>query len=178
MNKYFFTVILVFISVQGAFGQHFQDGRPPRPNKQQMERIHAAKMAYITDRLRLSEEQSSRFVPLYNDYDAHLVELRKSFRQSIEKNNQTENMTNEQAMDMIDNNLDYQEQVIKLKRDYNERFLKIISPQQLSNLRIAEREFRQTLMQKLHDKQMQRDHRSGNNWDRQNFNHNSEGNRY
>jgi hypothetical protein len=52
----------------------------------------------------------------------------------------------------IDDDLDYQQQVLDLKRRYNNRFLKIISPQQLAELYKAEREFLQMLQQKLKDR--------------------------
>src|ERR1017187_6324149 len=46
---------------------------------QGMARIHAAKMAYIADRLHLSSNQSYGFVPLYNDYERELRETRQFF---------------------------------------------------------------------------------------------------
>ncbi len=57
----------------------------------------------------------------------------------------------------IDDNLDYQQQVIEIKRKYNDRFLKVISPQQLADLFKAEREFKQILMKRL--EQARRPHR-------------------
>ena len=53
------------------------------------------------------------------------------------------------ARQFIEDDLDYQQQVITLKRKYNDSFLKVISAQQLADLYTAEREFRQLLMQQL-----------------------------
>lgn len=165
-------VFLLFLAtvVYGQDGS--RGGRGPHPSKEKMERIHAAKIAYITDRLHLTEDQSSRFIPLYNEYDKAIVDLRRSFKQ---KNGDLKgDMTNESEMEIIDNNLDYQEAVIKVKRDYNDRFLKIISPKQLSNLRVAEREFRQILIQRL--RQQRRN--GGGNWGNGGNSHNGDWNRY
>ena len=116
--------------------------RPP------LERIHAAKMAYISDRLRLSSRQSMEFVPVYNEYEKEIWETRQFyFRKYKDKN--PGRMDEEDSRHFIDDNLDYQQQVIEIKRKYNDRFLKIISSQQLGELYTAEREFKQMLLKRL-----------------------------
>lgn len=147
-----FIIVLLVISVtslaQPGFGQG--PGGPP------MKRIHAAKMAYITDRLRLSAEQSANFVPVYNDYERDLRSIRQSFFKKYKGNK--EDMDDWAARQFIEDDLDYQQQVIELKRKYNDSFLKVISAQQLADLYKAEREFKQMLMQQLKQR------RGGGKW--------------
>lgn len=112
------------------------------------ERIHAAKMAYITDRLQLTSRQSAEFVPVYNDYEREIRDTRQYFFKKY-KGNDPGQMDDADSRQFIDDNLDYQQRVIEIKRKYNDRFLKIISPQQLADLFKAEREFRQMLMKRL-----------------------------
>ena len=115
---------------------------------QGLARIHAAKIAYITDRLQLSTNQSSVFIPVYNEYEQEIRQTRQAFRRKYKDVNPDE-ASDAVSMQYIDDNLDYQQQVIEIKRRYNDRFLKIISPQQLADLYKAEREFKQMLMQRL-----------------------------
>ena len=61
--------------------------------------------------------------------------------------------TSQAARQAVDDNLDYQQAIIDLKRKYNDRFLNIISPRQLADLYIAEREFRQILLKRLNPQQ-------------------------
>lgn len=119
-----------------------QPGRPP------MERIHAAKMAYITDRIHLTYDQAANFVPLYNEYEGQLRNLRQSYFKKYKGNYQGE-ADDATSRQFIDDDLNYQQQVLDLKRSYNDRFLKVISPRQLADMYKAEREFRQMLMKKL-----------------------------
>jgi len=112
-------------------------------------RIHAAKMAYITDRLHLTSDQSYRFIPLYNDYEREIQETRQYYFKKYRNSNNMDQATDAASLQYIDDNLDYQQQVIEIKRKYNDRFLKIISPQQLADLYKAEREFKQLLLQRL-----------------------------
>ena len=118
-------------------------------------RIHAAKMAYITDRLHLTSEQSYRFIPLYNDYEREIKETRQYYFRKYKNGNNMDEATDAASLQYIDDNLDYQQQIIEIKRKYNDRFLKIISPQQLTDLYKAEREFKQLLLQRL------KSHRNG-----------------
>ena len=111
-------------------------------------RIHAAKMAYIADRLRMSSNQAANFTPLYNDYQRDVKTIRQSFFSKYKGTN-PDAANDATSRQWLDDNLDYQQQIIELKRHYNERFLKIISPQQLTDLYKAEREFNQMLMQRL-----------------------------
>jgi hypothetical protein len=111
-------------------------------------RIHAAKVAYITDRLHLSTNQSMTFVPLYDNYERELRATRQSFFNKY-RGGRREEQNDATSRQWIDDNLDYQQQVIELKRRYNDEFLKIISPRQLADLYKGEREFNEMLMQRL-----------------------------
>lgn len=145
----FFIVLFMIPAVTIA-----QPGGHPGPG---MKRIHAAKMAYITDRMHLTSTQSPNFIPLYNEYEQELRTIRQSFFKKYKRadNKEQDNMA---ARQFVEDDLDYQQQVIALKRKYNDNFLKVISPQQLADLYTAEREFRQLLMQQLKQR------RGGGRW--------------
>jgi hypothetical protein len=113
-----------------------------------LSRIRAAKITYISDRLNFTEEQHRNFVPVYNQYEREISDTRQSFMGKY-RNTNPKAADDATSRQYIDDNLDYQESVIEIKRKYNDRFLKIMSPQQLSDLYKAEREFKQMLMQRL-----------------------------
>jgi Spy/CpxP family protein refolding chaperone len=135
-------ILILLIAASSLFAQQ----APPGPG---MKRIHAAKMAYITDRLQLSQEQSSGFIPLYNNYERDLRTIRQSFFRKYKDNHGSEEQDEMMARQYIEDDLDYQQQVIELKRKYNDSFLKILTPIQLAELYKAEREFRQMLIQQV-----------------------------
>ena len=143
MNRLIKTLLIVLIATTSALAQRGQEA---------MGRIHAAKMAYITDRLHLSPRQSSNFIPLYNEYEKEVRSTRMYFMGKY-KGTHPDDVDDATSRKYIDDNLDYQQSVIDLKRKYNDRFLSIISPQQLADLYIAEREFRQILLKRLNNQQ-------------------------
>jgi hypothetical protein len=134
MKKLVQCVLLLLIAATGAWAQ----------NGQYMQQIHAAKMVYLSDRMHLTQDQSLRFVPLYNEYEQEIRTTRQRYRL-----NAPDDGNDAKAREVIDDNLDYQQDVIGIKRKYNDQFLKIISPTQLADMYKAEREFKQLLMKRL-----------------------------
>lgn len=137
MKELLKCILLVLLTTTCAYAQE-------RP----MQRIHAAKMAYITDKLQLSEDQSVRFMPIYRDYETELRALRQPFIKKY-KLQQADDGGEFTARQYIEDDLDYQQQVIELKRRYNDKFQKVLSARQVADMYVAEREFRLILMQRL-----------------------------
>jgi hypothetical protein len=139
MNTIVRSLLLMLLTSSFAFGKQ------ANPKQQ---RIHAAKMAYMADRLQLTPEQSAAFVPVYNNYERDFIAVRAPFVKKY-KLNEEEGQQNMTVRQYVEDDLDYQQQVIELKRSYNERFLKVISSHQLADMYIAEREFKQILVKRL-----------------------------
>jgi hypothetical protein len=105
--------------------------------------------------------QAGNFIPLYNDMEKEIRAIRKEFMGKYKdmRIDETDDTTSRQY---IDDNLDYQERVISIRRKYNDRFLKIIAPQQLSDLPKVEREFKRILMKQME----RRNNMNGGGWNR------------
>ena len=148
MNKWIGIILLILVSSGVGFAQ--RGGGAPGGG-QRLERIHAAKMAYVVDKLRLTADQMVAFMPLYREYESDIRETRIAF---YKKNKGVDFSATDDATarKFIDDDLDYQQQIIAIKRRYNDRFLKVITPQQLAELSTAEREFKQILTEKLKDR--------------------------
>jgi len=137
-----------------------------QPQGRAFERVHAAKVAYITDRIQLTTKQSERFWPVYNDFEKDRIAIRKKYYNADKGTNQDrahgrddrndhgnyQDGNEGDARQSIEDNLDFQQEELDLKKRYSNEFMKIISAQQLSLLYKAEREFRQLLMQRLKER--------------------------
>jgi hypothetical protein len=157
------ALLVVIITTTGLYAQ--PPGRGGGMRGEARERIHAAKIAYITDRLHLTAAQSGEFIPVYNDFEQDVRTIRKSYFAKYNRGKTEDSKTDDSktehgematCMRRIDDDLDYQQDIITLKRKYNDRFLKVISAQQLADLYTAEREFRQMLQRRLKEREMQR----------------------
>lgn len=139
MKQLFTALFLLLTSCTTAFAQD-DDG-------QNWEKIKAIKVGYITDHVHLTSEQSARFWPVYDGYQQ---ERRSKRHQLMDKYMAAHpGATKSQARAQLDGDLDYQQSELELKRQYQDRFLQIISQQQLTQLYEAEREFRKMLLDQL-----------------------------
>jgi hypothetical protein len=138
------SILFVSISLQAQPG-----GSPDERMRPGMARVHAIKMGYLTDRLHLTPVQAASFWPVYDDYEGEMRDVRQTFRQKY-RSGATDN--DAAANRFIDDNLDFQEQMLAINRKYKDRMLKVISPQQLATLYEAERDFKKLLLQQLRER--------------------------
>jgi len=111
-------------------------------------KIRAMRVSYLTTRLNLSEQQSTKFWPVYNRYSDDRRALRNEYRKLF-KGGANGSMSKVEASIWIDDNIEYQEKELALKKKYKDELLKIISAQQLASLYQAERDFKKELIEHL-----------------------------
>lgn len=142
MKRLFYILLLLTISVQAGFAQD---------NPERSERIKALKVSFLTSKLDLSPEQASKFWPVYNKYWDEVKSVRRNFYQRYKDANGG-TMDKAEARKFVDDNLEYQEKVIEIKKKYKDEFLKVISAQQLAAMYQAERDFKTMLLEKLRER--------------------------
>ncbi|MEM9325534.1 MAG: hypothetical protein AAGA85_07755 [Bacteroidota bacterium] len=116
------------------------------------EKIESRKIALITQKLELTPEQAERFWPIYREWSTKRLEIAKEFRQA-RQNFDPKAATEEETRRMLDMGLKVREQRLNLERDYSDRMRKVISDRQLLNLRRAEEDFKQMLLQRMQERQ-------------------------
>lgn len=135
-------LVLLFLLTIG-FHTYAQDN-------QQSGRIRALRISYISSKLNLNANQSAQFWPIYNRYSDERRELRAAYRKNY-KGIQGRNMDKMEAYQYVENNIEYQEKELALKKKYKDELLRVISPQQLATLYQAERDFKSILIKRLQE---------------------------
>lgn len=111
-------------------------------------RIESARIALITERLELTPEQAEKFWPLYREYVAKRQELRREYLNSRRDVNRSQ-MTEEDSKKLLAKGLELKEKQLELDKVYGDRLGNVITAKQLVQLRKAEDDFRQMLMDRL-----------------------------
>ncbi len=127
MKKFILLLLVIFGSFSLAKAQ--ADG-------QQREKIQALKIAFITQRLQLTSAEAEKFWPVYNDYENEIKSLR----------------ANNKDGDVLDN----EEKLLNIRKKYKPSFEKILGPEKMNQLFIAEKEFRNVLIKQLKNRNQQR----------------------
>lgn len=112
------------------------------------EKVEAARIALITNRLGLTPEQAEKFWPIYREFAQKRQEIRKEFRQvqqSVERNKPDRQKQEE----LVKLGFQLKQNELNLEKDYSGRIMNIISARQMLNLRKAEQDFRLLIINQL-----------------------------
>lgn len=110
------------------------------------ERIEAQRVAFITQKLRLTPDESAAFWPVYNEYRDGLKDL----RDDIERPDLL-TMSDQEASALIDKHLLQEQKRIDLKRTLVTRLKSILAPRKILMLHVAENQFNRELLQKAQE---------------------------
>lgn len=117
------------------------------------EKLEALKVAYITKELELSPVEAQTFWPLYNELDDKMRSLRKQRRSNRLNNKENqEALSDAELSKAIDRDLAIEQQELDLKKEYNERFKKILPIAKVAKLHQAEHGFRRELLRGAKDR--------------------------
>lgn len=143
-----YFIMAISIAVQAQPGSNRQAGnQPPATGRQADERIKAFRVAFFTDKLRLTPEESQQFWPLFNEFR----DKAKAFRKDQRDAKPIIDMTDAEADAYIQDMLAAEEKEIALKREYYQKLRKVISARKLALLPQTEKDFNKTLLERMRE---------------------------
>ncbi len=110
------------------------------------EKVEAQKIAFITNALNLTPEESQKFWPLYNEYSAKEKELRPEFKE------RPGNLSEAEANDLINKFFENEEKRLNLMKNYYQKFKNVIPASKVVKLHLAERKFKEKLLEKIKER--------------------------
>jgi Skp family chaperone for outer membrane proteins len=122
--KHLFTYIFLLLGT-AAFAQPGAD-----PKKEQ--KIQALYVAYITQELKLTEDEAQKFWPVHAQYDNEIKGLRAESSE-----------------------LERQQAALNIKKKYQDRFTKILGAQRTNDFYVKDGEFRKKLIERLRNMRQQ-----------------------
>jgi ferritin len=124
------------------------------------DRIAAQRIAFITQRLHLSPEESQQFWPIYNQYTDKIQQIRNSAK--LEKT--LDEMNDAETEKFLMNQIDKEQRELDLLKEYYQKLRKVISVKKLAYLYRAEQDFKGELLNRLKEMRDERKQmRKGNN---------------
>ncbi|MBC7399410.1 MAG: hypothetical protein H7289_05640 [Mucilaginibacter sp.] len=155
MNKLFkhvFFVLVISCISYSAYSQNLRmqlrerkfENKVARAQNPGMRKVQVVKEAFLNQQLALTRAQAERFWPIYRQYQNELFEVRR-----LKRLNNSDAQAN--GAEQVKKDLDYDAQLVDIKKHYNEEFMKILPPEKISQLIKSEREFNDELVRKLHE---------------------------
>lgn len=137
--KKFVPIIILFVSLNIM------------AQKDKRERIKALKVAFITERIDLSEKESQKFWPIYNDFENEINQIRFQDIRSIRKEirDQINTMNEEQAKTLLKRLNTAESKLHNLESDFYKKISSVISYRKIILLKIAEEDFKRKMLEEL-----------------------------
>lgn len=122
--KQLFTYIFLLMGF-ASFAQPGDDGK-------REQKIQALYIAYISQELKLTEDEAKKFWPIHTEYDNEIKGLRNESSE-----------------------LDRQQASLNIKKKYQDRFTRILGAQRTNDFYIKDGEFRKKLIERLRNMRQQ-----------------------
>ena len=140
------SILLIFtmcLSVTlSAQRPNLSRNNPQRPN---VERVKAVRVALLTHKMNLSTEESEKFWPVYNDYEKE----QKKIREKFQPNKNIMALDDASVEKHLLGLLDMEEELVKMKKKYYQNFSKIIGYRKVAILAKSDREFYLAMIERL-----------------------------
>ena len=128
--------------------------------KMNKDKIQAYKVAYITEKLDLTEQEAKEFWPVYNAHEKKTSEIRAKEGSTLKKlfkdNGSLDLITEQEAKSTFNVMAELQERAYLARKEYHNKLKKIISHKKIIKLQMTEREFRRHLFEKMRKERRER----------------------
>lgn len=122
LNLLFVALIMGFAVNAQDFNDYLEVSR---------EVLKTEKKALIAELMQFTSEESQAFWPLYNEYEQKKYTVNTRYFNLVEKFAENfENMSDEVAVEVINESIAIKSELIKLQKSYAKKFQKILTPQQ------------------------------------------------
>lgn len=122
----------------------------PEDLRGKKEKMDAMKAAFLTRELDLSVQEAQQFWPVYNELDKKIEDLRIGLAEkffALKNEGKTlDDLSDAELTALMNERLSNEEKIAKLKREYHDKFLKVLGIKKTAKLYVAEMEFARDLM--------------------------------
>lgn len=146
--KRIIILLLSFVLLIPAFAQ---DEEQPKDAKAK-EKIIAARIAYITEKLNLTPAEAEKFWPIYNEFDQKRKDLKVEAKDLRNKPDPAKSKE-ENDKNAIAQQHQLRQRELDLERDYSKRLLDVVAAQKVRALPKTEKDFRDLLLRQIQQRQ-------------------------
>ncbi len=117
------------------------------------EQIKALKTGFLTTELSLTADEAAKFWPVYNAFDEKQFELKHQKMRALNKKmDGIDSMTDKEALAVINQMEDYEQELFQNRRKLVSSLKSILSPVKILKLKKAEDDFNRKLLRQYKDK--------------------------
>jgi hypothetical protein len=146
----FGSCCLLVLATQPTQAQVRPRGGLNQPAGRRLTQLDNARIAFLTSRVVLTQDQAQRFWPLYNEFITKRRDLNRSARQ-LRRDADNTSLSDAQLRENFNQDFAIRQQQLNLEKDYFERVQKVLSLRQVAQLYQAERDFTKEVLRRVAD---------------------------
>jgi Spy/CpxP family protein refolding chaperone len=152
MKKYKLITLLILLISTATFAQ------PGSRLKEKKEQVKSLKVAFITNELDLTPEESAKFWPLYNAFEDKQNEIRKQKLKVYmhRAGNSDDKLSEKDATTLLNQMESTEEELNQLKKKFITNLKSVLPATKILKLKKAEEEFSKKLLHQYRDKKVRR----------------------
>jgi len=150
--KHIRSIILVILLVA-----HAMPGKSQEIPRSTLERFNAQRIAFFTERLRLTPEESQKFWPVYNEYQDEknkIIERRRELTRNLIQNQRT--LSDNEIEELGDKYVATMIEEAELLKTYHARFKEVLPIRKVPRIYNTENQFKTYLLRQIQQSQQRR----------------------
>ena len=147
MKNFILCLAIVGIGFQIGSAQRYG----PEERAKMQERIESQRIAFITQKLDLTPDESAKFWPVFNEFK----KVQKDKRAEAIPEKPLKELSEAEADEMIEKRLAMEEEIVEIKREYFKKLKEIIPATKIVLLVQIESEFNRHVLERLRQRQGQ-----------------------
>ncbi len=136
--KLFIITFFVCIFTLSGFAQ----------NQDRRDRIKSLKIAFITEKLNLTQTEAQQFWPIYNAFEDANAQLRKETRMERADFN-IDNLTDAEANNILDSMLNSETEKLELRKKFLKDLKTVLPAKKIILLKLTEDQFNRRMLQEM-----------------------------
>ncbi len=133
-------MLMLAMVLIGAMSTAFGQEAHKKENKKEVRK--AQKIAFITERLELTPEESKAFWPLYEAREKDRKEAIKRIKGDKKDKKKIEEMSDAEVKELLNKTIEIRQVQLNIFKQYNDKFLSVLPPKKVAKLYHLEKEFR------------------------------------
>ncbi|MEC8604180.1 MAG: hypothetical protein VXY47_07525 [Bacteroidota bacterium] len=138
-NKLFITLLFVGLSITQAF---YSQENPKKVDKE------AAKIAFFSNKLALTAEESKLFWPVVNEMEKELKDLRIKMKEQIKRSKSETELSDKELESMMDARMELGKKQMDIKIKYHEKFKETLPIKKVAKYYQATKEYKKLQAQR------------------------------
>lgn len=141
-----FFLLLIMFSAGAQNHQKHESNKSDAERAAMKEKMKTLKVAYITEKIDLTESESKAFWPVYNQYHEEMRELKGNYKGDKKD---LSSLSDAELNDMLEAKFEREQKKLDTEKLYTNKLKAIIGVQKVVKLFKAERDFKKEMFEKI-----------------------------